>query len=333
MRAIMQRSLCAVLLLAVGACSKQDGTAADASSVATDTGAIVEDPDDAMERDASVAVDAASNTTDGGGGGAPDADDEPLPSGPPVEQGAPNVPEFKPAFPQQTRAPAIRSQTKFQVTTVASFATPWAVAFLPDQRMLVTEKLSGKMYVVMQDGKKSPAITGIPAVAAGGQGGLLDVEVGPDYAQSNLIYWTYYEARGGGTNGLTVARGKLNAGATPSVSDVQVIFKMMPALASQLHAGGRLVFAPDGMLFVTLGERSILQGRVQARDLNSHLGKVVRIKPDGTAPSDIRLSNKRAPSRRFGRLDIATFCRPRSMRKVVCGLSRWGRKVAMSSTW
>jgi aldose sugar dehydrogenase len=215
---------------------------------------------------------------------APADSGEVLPSGPPVEQGAPNT-QFEPAFPGQTRAPAMTSQTKLRVTELASFATPWALAFLPDRRMLVTEKLSGRMFLVTPEGAKSPAITGVPAVDAGGQGGLLDVEVGPDFATSGLIYWTYYEARPGG-NGLAVARGKLATGAAPALSDVQVIFRMEPALQSQLHAGGRLQFTPDGLLFVTLGERSILQGRVQARDLDSHLGKVVRIRPDGTAPGD-----------------------------------------------
>jgi glucose/arabinose dehydrogenase len=218
------------------------------------------------------------------GPSAPDAAEE-LPSGPPVEQGPPNT-QFQPAFPGQTRAPAMTSRTAFTVTELAKFDTPWALAFLPDRRMLVTEKLNGRMFIVSPQGAKSAAITGLPAVEAGGQGGLLDVEVGPDYATSDLIYWTYYEARQGGGNGLAVARGKLDDGNAPAVRDVQVIFRMEPALQSNLHAGGRLQFTPDGLLFVTLGERSILQGRVQARDLSSHLGKVVRIQPDGGVPSD-----------------------------------------------
>jgi glucose/arabinose dehydrogenase len=117
------------------------------------------------------------------------------------------------------------------------------------------------------------------------QGGLLDVEVGPDYARSRLVYWTYYEPREGG-NGLAVARARLVDGAEPRVEGLEIIFRMQPTLESTLHAGGRLVFAPDGTLFVTLGERSILAGRVQARDLASHLGKIVRIHPDGSVPTD-----------------------------------------------
>ncbi|HEX8538898.1 MAG TPA: PQQ-dependent sugar dehydrogenase, partial [Cystobacter sp.] len=178
------------------------------------------------------------------------------------------------------------------VTEVASgFKNPWAIAFLPDRRMLVTEKPTGALYLVTPQGTKSPAVSGLPPVDGRNQGGLLDVEVGPDYAQSGLIYWTYYEPRKDSNgqaigNGLAVARAKLVDGAQPRVENVQVIFRMQPTLESTLHAGGRLVFTPDGKLFITLGERSILAGRVQARDVKSHFGKVVRIYPDGTVPQD-----------------------------------------------
>jgi len=214
------------------------------------------------------------------------APSEPLPSGPPVNAGPANVPEFTPAFPQQTRAPAIKTQRALQVVELAAgLNKPWAIAFLPDRRMLVTEKPTGNLFIVAQDGKKSPPITGVPAVDGRDQGGLLDVEIAPDYAASKLIYWTYYEGRPGG-NGLAVARGKLTDSAAPSLVDVQVIFRMEPTLDSTKHAGGRLVFAPDGLLFVTLGERSISEGRAQARELDSHLGKVVRIHADGGVPED-----------------------------------------------
>ncbi|MBN9687406.1 MULTISPECIES: PQQ-dependent sugar dehydrogenase [unclassified Corallococcus] len=222
--------------------------------------------------------------------GTPDDDagvpEEPLPSGPPVPQGPPNVPEFQPAFPGQTRVPAIQTKTPLQVTEIASgFRNPWAIAFLPDQRMLVTEKATGSLYIVTQAGAKSAAVSGLPAVDARGQGGLLDVEVGPDYATSQLIYWTYSEPRTGG-NGLAVARARLVDGAQPRVENVQIIFRMMPTLESTLHSGGRMVFTPDGKLFVTLGERSIPEGRAQAQDVKSHFGKVVRINPDGSVPQD-----------------------------------------------
>jgi aldose sugar dehydrogenase len=204
----------------------------------------------------------------------------------PVETAPPNVPEFKPAFVGQTRAPAVHTKTRFEVHEVAAeLDEPWAIAFLPDGRMLVTQKHAGQLLIVGNDGKKSPPVQGVPRVDGRDQGGLLDVELAPDYQASRLIYLSYYEPRQGG-NGLAVARARLTDGAPPKLEQVQIIFRMLPTLDSSMHAGGRLVFAPDGALFVTLGERSIMKGRVQARDLASHFGKIVRILPDGKVPSD-----------------------------------------------
>ncbi|MFY2562187.1 PQQ-dependent sugar dehydrogenase [Corallococcus terminator] len=198
----------------------------------------------------------------------------------------PNVSAFDPAFPGQTRAPAVQSQTQYQVTEIAGgFNYPWSVAFLPDQRMLVTEKPTGKLFIVTPQGVKSAPVEGLPPVDGREQGGLLDVEVDPDFATNGLIYWTYYEPREGG-NGLAVGRGRLRDGPQPRIEALRIIFRMKPTLDSRWHAGGRLVFANDGTLFVTLGERSILTGRVQARQLNSHFGKIVRIHTDGTVPAN-----------------------------------------------
>jgi glucose/arabinose dehydrogenase len=195
------------------------------------------------------------------------------------------VPDFQRAFPEQTRAPGIQSQTALSITQIAEgLEQPWAIAFMPDRRMLVTEKHRGRLRIVTSDGKMSPAVAGVPRVDGRDQGGLLDVEVDPDFAKNQLVYLSYYEPREGG-NGLAVARGRL-AEKEPGLHQLKVIFRMQPTLDSTKHAGGRLVFSKDGMLFVTLGERSILQGRRQARDLQSHLGKIVRIRPDGSIPAD-----------------------------------------------
>jgi glucose/arabinose dehydrogenase len=205
--------------------------------------------------------------------------------GVPVETAPPNVPEFKPAFPGQTRAPGIHSQTAIKVTELASdLDEPWALAFLPDQRLLVTEKHEGRLQLLAADGKKL-SVDGVPKVDGRDQGGLLDVELGPDFAKTQLVYLSFYEPRKDG-NGLAVARARLIAGEKPKLEGAQVIFRMQPTLDSTKHAGGRLVFAPDGTLFVTLGERSVMKGRVQARDLASHFGKVVRITADGSVPKD-----------------------------------------------
>lgn len=206
--------------------------------------------------------------------------------GKPIESEPPNVPEFKPAFAEQTRAVAIRTTTQLRVDVVTEdLDLPWAIAFLPDGRMLVTEKHDGELIVVAPDGKKSDPVPGVPEVDGRDQGGLLDVELGPDFAESKLLYLSYYEPREDG-NGLAVARARFVDGDKPKLEGVEVIFRMLPTLDSGKHAGGRLVFAPDGMLFATLGERSVQEGRVQARDLGSHFGKIVRVRPDGSVPED-----------------------------------------------
>jgi glucose/arabinose dehydrogenase len=210
----------------------------------------------------------------------------PISAGVPVETAPPNVPEFKPAFEGQTRAPGLHSQTKFKVDDVATqLAEPWAIAFLPDQRMLVTEKHAGRLLIVTPGGQKSAPVQGVPKVVGEDQVGLLDVLVAPDYATSKLVYLSYVEPRPGG-NGLAVARAQLSDGAQPKLEKLKVVFKASPTLDSTKHPGGRIVIAPDGNLFVTLGERSILPGRKQAQDLASDFGKIVRITPDGGAPKD-----------------------------------------------
>ena len=216
------------------------------------------------------------------------------PSGPPVEKRPPNAPDQKPAFEGQTRAPSHPTNVAFDVKVVASGLTvPWAVAFLPDGAKLVTER-PGRMRVVGADGNVSQPLGGVPEVDARGQGGLLDVTLDPAYGQNDLIYFCYSEPRQGG-NGSAVARARLVRGAPGTrggetgmtrLEDVQVIWRMTPTLDSTLHFGCRLVFARDGNLFVTLGERAITAGRKQAQDLGSAFGKVVRIRPDGSIPQD-----------------------------------------------
>ena len=186
-----------------------------------------------------------------------------------------------PAFPGQTRAPYATANVAFDVVTVAEgLEKPWGLAFLPGGEMLVTEK-AGRLRIVGQDGKLSAPVTGLPEVYPARQGGLLDVVVGPD----GLIYWSYAEKREGG-DGTAVARGKLVPGAAPRMEAVQVVWRMTPTIESAMHYGSRLAFSPDGFLFITTGERSILPGRAQAQDLTSAFGKVIRIHPDGAIPKD-----------------------------------------------
>ena len=206
-------------------------------------------------------------------------------AGSPVETRPANGVGQQPAFAGQTRAPGVRTEVALTHTVVASgLDHPWGLALLPDGRWLVTER-PGRLRIIGADGAKGEPISGLPAVDARGQGGLLDVALDPDYAKNGLIYWTYAEPRAGG-NGTTAARGKLVLGAAPKLENVQVIWRQMPALDSALHFGGRLAFARDGALFVTTGERSIIPGRMQAQKLDAALGKVVRIRPDGSIPAD-----------------------------------------------
>ena len=206
-----------------------------------------------------------------------------------VDPRPPNAPSQKPAFPGQTRAPERKTNVAFDVVPVATgLSYPWGMAFLPDGRVLVTEKQPGQLRIVTPDGKISEPATGLPAVDARDQGGLLDVALDPAFAKNRLIYWSYSEPREPGINNTAVARGRLSAdaGAAPRVDDVSVIFHQTPSLQSAMHFGGRLVFGRDGTLFVTLGERSIIEGRMQAQRLDGTLGKVVRINSDGTIPKD-----------------------------------------------
>ncbi|WP_116813337.1 PQQ-dependent sugar dehydrogenase [Steroidobacter cummioxidans] len=171
---------------------------------------------------------------------------------------------------------------KVRVTTVATgLEHPWSVAFLPDGKFLVTER-PGRLRIIDAKGNVSAPLQGVPKVAAAGQGGLLDVVLAPDFAQSRRIYFSYAEPRDGG-NGASVARAKLGS---TGLSDVEVIFRQLPAVESQGHLGSRLVFARDGSLFVTLGERQLKHFAVRAQDLETHFGKIVHLQPDGGAAPD-----------------------------------------------
>ena len=189
-------------------------------------------------------------------------------------------------------APAQAGQThatgaaSIRVETVASgLHHPWGLAFLPDGRMLVTER-KGLLRVVTPDGEVSGAIYGVPEVEARGQGGLLDVALDPAFAENRLVYLSYAEAGEGRLNGTAVARGRLEGDSAFQLKDVEVIFRQQPKKDSHLHFGSRLVFDKDGHLFVALGERSRVGMREEAQALDSHLGKVVRIFPDGSVPQD-----------------------------------------------
>jgi glucose/arabinose dehydrogenase len=203
-----------------------------------------------------------------------------------VDPRPPNGVGQKPAFPGQTDAPERKSGVAFDVVTVAEgLENPWGLAFLPNGKMLVTER-PGRLRVVSADGKLSEPVAGLPAVDARGQGGLLDVALDPGFASNGLVYWSYAEPREGGVNNTAVARGRFVDGASPRVENVQVIYHQRPSLSSRAHFGSRLVFGRDGTLFITQGDRSITEGRMQSQRMDGLIGKIARVNPDGSIPKD-----------------------------------------------
>jgi glucose/arabinose dehydrogenase len=167
-------------------------------------------------------------------------------------------------------------------TFASGLANPWALAFLPDGRLLVTEK-AGRMRVVGKDGKLSAPLAGVPQVFARGQGGLHDVALDRNFGQNNTIYFCFAEpASGGGRTAL--ARAKFVDGAAPRLDDVRAIFRQDGPLSGGLHYGCRIAQTADDNLFLTQGEHGT--HRNEAQNLGNHLGKIVRIRPDGSVPPD-----------------------------------------------
>ena len=165
-----------------------------------------------------------------------------------------------------------------QVDVARGLDHPWGLAFLPDGRMLVTER-EGRLRIVGRGGDLSEPLAGVPQVRAGGQGGLLDVALSPTFAQDRLVYLSFSEPGHGGA-GTAVARGRLGE---RRLEATQTIWRQQPKVGASIHWGSRLVFRPDGTLFVTLGDRS---SREHVQDLSTTIGKIVRINPDGTIPRD-----------------------------------------------
>lgn len=220
----------------------------------------------------------------------------------PIETRTANVPEQKPAFAGQTRGCAVKSNVAFDVTVLAKgLDKPWAVEPLPNGDLLITEK-SGKLRIVSAKGEVGHPIGGLlpvgaggvsaasgqgglPPITARGQGGLLDIALSPSFDRDSTIFWSFSEQREGGS-GTSVARGVLTQDRR-NLEQVRVIFRAMPTYNNGLHFGSRLDFGPDKMLYITLGERfDKTTTRPQAQQLNSHLGKIIRINPDGSVPDD-----------------------------------------------
>jgi len=215
-----------------------------------------------------------------------------LAQNPPVETQNPYT-DYKPAKAGQTRVAGVRTKTAYKVDKIAEkLGLPWAIIPLPDGRLLITEK-RGSMQILDANGTVVKKITGFPEVDASGQGGMLDVALDPNFSKNKMIYWSFSEKYDAG-NLMAVAKGELNEAAS-KINNPVVIFRATPALKSSLHYGSRLVFDKDGNLFVSTGERSILEGRKQAQWLNSGLGKIFKITKDGKpAPGNPFINQKDA---------------------------------------
>ncbi len=264
--------LAPVLLIIVGcsagACAGTDGSGADpGADLGIDTGADV-------IADVFADADDADTAT-------PDAAEVPL--RPNVQDGvAPNASGQTPAFPEQTRAPQPAEPTAFTTEVVATgLGIPWGMAQLPDGDLLVTDR-AGSLRRVSLTGTVSEPIAGVPEVAAVGQGGLLDVAVGPTFAGDRAVFLTYAEDRGSGTTAPTVARGTLSEDGS-ALTDVTVLYRQEPARTQQQHYGSRIVFDDEGALFVTFGDRG---GAFEdAQSPFNGIGAVIRIAPNGSIPS------------------------------------------------
>ncbi|HRH79400.1 MAG TPA: PQQ-dependent sugar dehydrogenase, partial [Cellvibrionaceae bacterium] len=165
-----------------------------------------------------------------------------------------------------------------------NLSSPWGLTALPDGRWLITQK-GGSLVIVTTSGQISANIQGVPSVYSGGQGGLLDVSLDPQFASNRYVYLSFSEPREAGKNATAVGRAQLSSD-EKSLQNWQVIFRQQPAWNSSLHFGSRLAWDKNGLLYVTLGERSLPESRVFAQDINTTLGKTLRIKPDGSIPVD-----------------------------------------------
>jgi aldose sugar dehydrogenase len=202
----------------------------------------------------------------------------------PLETREANAPDQRPAFPGQTRACGVQAKVAFDVVVLAKgLEKPWAVEPLPDGDLLVTEK-PGRLRIVSAEGEIGQPIAGVPKVDARGQGGLLDVALSPAFGTDRTIFLSYAEPRGDG-NGTAVARAVLSADRR-RLEQVAVIFRVLPTYDGTMHYGSRLAFGPDGLLYITTGERSDAPMRKYAQRLDSHLGKILRVNRDGSAPAD-----------------------------------------------
>lgn len=198
----------------------------------------------------------------------------------PVETDSANT-DYPPAFEGQTRIAGVKTTSDYSVRVLSDgLDSPWGVTSLPDGRLLITEK-EGTMRIANADGTLSEKITGLPEVNDARQGGLLGLTIDPDFSSNRMVYWIFAEETDGG-NLTAVAKGRL-ADDEKTIENAEVIYRATPAHKSELHYGGRILFDKSGNIIFSTGERSDIDARPLAQDLQTSLGKVIRITTDGEA--------------------------------------------------
>jgi len=213
-----------------------------------------------------------------------------LVEGRPVETRSPEKKDNQPSFPEQTRAP-YHATAPFKVTTlIDNLTAPWSLAFLPSGKILVTERLPGKMRLLDTTGALSAPLTGVSVVSSPGAAdiGLLDVALDPAFATNQRIFFTFYDFIDGTNSNTNVARARLDE-TTGALSDVTVIFRAQPPMPSRRlggKTGGRIAIGRDGNLILPIGDRSDSPPWDVAQRMDTHLGKIIRITPDGAPPPD-----------------------------------------------
>lgn len=250
-----------IFVLVLAACGNDD----------TSNEESTDDPDAATEESADENPETAEGTEEGV---EESADGE-------AAETEPKVTEFEPAFPEQTRAPAVKTETELDVEVVVEgLGVSWGMAEFEPNRLLVTQRDSAELLIVnLEDGSVSDPIAGTPKVNSEDQGGLLDVTIAPDFDESRFVFLTFSQDVEGGTV-TAVGKGVLSEDEA-SLEGFEVIFQALPAYEGTLHYGGRIIFDDDGNLFLTTGERSDDPIRERAQDLDAYLGKVIHITQDG----------------------------------------------------
>ena len=255
-----------MFVLALAACGNDDASNEEAPAE--------EDATTEESAEEEAGSEESAETEEGTGEGAEEAPDG-------SAETEPKVTEFEPAFPEQTRAPAVETETELnEEVIVEGLGVTWGMVEFEPNRLLVTQRDAAELLIVnLEDGSVSEPITGTPEVNSEDQGGLLDVTVAPDFDESRMVFLTFSQDIEGGTV-TAVGKGALSEDEA-SLENFEVIFQATPAYEGTLHYGGRIIFDEDGNLFLTTGERSDVESRDRAQDLDAYLGKVIHITQDG----------------------------------------------------